>query len=1044
MKRAYRVLISGLFGTALGLGIVAAVVVLRLLAGPVDLEFLKSYVRHDFDTAGGRIGVDCDQITAEWGGLSHPMRLVLHGLHAVDHEGRVIVAAPSVALAFDPRSVFSGSFAPTAITVERPVFNVELSRTGLLARAFSNTKEAGSQGEGVQLLVDQLLAEPNRNQILGELDTVLIEQARVIVRDAENAVIWTAPSAKAMLKRDATGVRIVADARFDGAGGPVKIGLTGIYARDRSRISLEATVDGLQPPLFVEMSPALAVLKGIDIALSGRVRVEASGSGDISNVAVDLSGQNGFLTLPGILPAVHPVRSVQARASLDVAARTAKVERFDAELGEAVLSLSGDGVERDEGLAFSGRADLKHVPVDRLGRYWPLDFAPGGRLWALGNVNGGTTDVHADFAFSAPAGELDAMVVDRLVATLDYRGLSVRYMPEMPALAGVSGTARYEKGGLHFDVVSADGAGMRIAGASIDLNGLDGPDQVASLRIPITGPAAAVIELLSRPKLGLRKDMLYDPKRVSGEASIELILRFPLTESLTIAALEIKADATVTRFALRNALGDADFTDAKGRVAYGNSELNVTAEGKLDGNPVDVVWREMFAAKAPFVRRYELKGTVASASLAKANLPVVEPYVVGPMGVNLSYQVAANGTGEVAGKFDLKAARLDLPPLGWSKEAGLDGHATLNFHLAAGGKLTGIDFESHANGLAGQGQARFAADNALQQVTVQHFTLGRTDAALEWNRTPGGMNVAVRGRALELGRVLQAARAREAEPAAGAAGGKVASPQQRIGVTIQLEELLAQRGTLGSLSGKMETAGDRIATADLSLGGGSGSTLRISPAAGGRTVALYVADIGAMLKTAGWLDGMASGWLQFQGRFNDAANVSQLQGDLKMGQYRLETVSPRAGIGNLNSLIEGLNRAGNALQTFESLEAGISRTGDRIDIKKGRTHGQSIGLTAQGVLDLRTDTLKLGGVVVPAFAFNNMLSNVPLLGPLLTGGKDGGVFAVSYQVTGKLDDLKTSVNVMSAVAPGVLREMFTAPVDGTAAPPVVETPRTTP
>ena len=68
--------------------------------------------------------------------------------------------------------------------------------------------------------------------------------------------------------------------------------------------------------------------------------------------------------------------------------------------------------------------------------------------------------------------------------------------------------------------------------------------------------------------------------------------------------------------------------------------------------------------------------------------------------------------------------------------------------------------------------------------------------------------------------------------------------------------------------------------------------------------------------------------------------------------------------------------------------------------------------------------------MVPAFALNNLLSNVPLLGPLLTGGKDGGVFAISYQLDGALDDLKSTVNMMSAMTPGALRELFTAPPDG--------------
>jgi hypothetical protein len=94
-----------------------------------------------------------------------------------------------------------------------------------------------------------------------------------------------------------------------------------------------------------------------------------------------------------------------------------------------------------------------------------------------------------------------------------------------------------------------------------------------------------------------------------------------------------------------------------------------------------------------------------------------------------------------------------------------------------------------------------------------------------------------------------------------------------------------------------------------------------------------------------------------------------------------------------------------------------------------RLGGQSIGLTTQGWVDLRTDTAQLSGIVVPAFALNNLLSNVPLLGPLLTGGQNGGLFAVSYQLYGPLADLRTDVNMMSAMAPGALRDLFNAQQD---------------
>jgi hypothetical protein len=55
---------------------------------------------------------------------------------------------------------------------------------------------------------------------------------------------------------------------------------------------------------------------------------------------------------------------------------------------------------------------------------------------------------------------------------------------------------------------------------------------------------------------------------------------------------------------------------------------------------------------------------------------------------------------------------------------------------------------------------------------------------------------------------------------------------------------------------------------------------------------------------------------------------------------------------------------------------------------------------------------------------------------LLTGGKDGGLFAISYQLHGPLDDLKTTVNMMSAVTPGALRELFNAPPPDAVQPPL--------
>ena len=298
--------------------------------------------------------------------------------------------------------------------------------------------------------------------------------------------------------------------------------------------------------------------------------------------------------------------------------------------------------------------------------------------------------------------------------------MTVRYMPHMPELQGVSGKARYEGGTLHFDVASGTTVGLRDgrrhhrphrarrAGAAI-----------CRLRMPITGSAPDVIRFLARPKLGLPTDVLYDYRRLGGEAAVDLSLRLSAAQFAHRrrsrhqgrgAAVEVLAEGCAGRARPHRRHGARQVRQLRAQRHRHAESSTATC--------VEIGWRELFGAKAPFRRRYDLKGTVPAGLVAKAGFPSVEPYVTGPVATTLHYQVATNGTSEVVGRFDIKGAKAELAPLGWTKEPGTDGQVLMTLKLAAGGKLTTIDFDGRANGLSGKGQVRFAGDNAVQQVTA--------------------------------------------------------------------------------------------------------------------------------------------------------------------------------------------------------------------------------------------------------------------------------------------------------------------------------------
>jgi hypothetical protein len=110
---------------------------------------------------------------------------------------------------------------------------------------------------------------------------------------------------------------------------------------------------------------------------------------------------------------------------------------------------------------------------------------------------------------------------------------------------------------------------------------------------------------------------------------------------------------------------------------------------------------------------------------------------------------------------------------------------------------------------------------------------------------------------------------------------------------------------------------------------------------------------------------------------------------------------------------------------FTALEMPFSFVDGWLTVSDGQAAGSAVGVTAKGKVDLETDRAALEGTLVPAYAINSALGELPLVGPLFTPEKGGGFIAVSYQMRGPTGDPNSlSVNPLSALTPGFLRHLF--------------------
>ena len=114
-----------------------------------------------------------------------------------------------------------------------------------------------------------------------------------------------------------------------------------------------------------------------------------------------------------------------------------------------------------------------------------------------------------------------------------------------------------------------------------------------------------------------------------------------------------------------------------------------------------------------------------------------------------------------AGQLRSQGRQAHAAPLGWTQGSRHRRPADPGHEARAGRQADDGGLRGAANGLSTKGQVRFGADSSVQQVSFSQFALGRTNMSADWRRGAGGVDVALRGRSLELRRVRAMLKARE-------------------------------------------------------------------------------------------------------------------------------------------------------------------------------------------------------------------------------------------------------------------------------------------
>ncbi len=779
------------------------------------------------------------------------------------------------------------------------------------------------------------------------------------------------------------------------------------------------------------ISPSTVRMNGGATELRGRVSPVRDGNGRVRALRIGLEIARGDLSRPrrkGEMIIDH----LRFRGIARVDAAQLQVDELQIRAGGGNIRMHGhfDGEREGVGVYLGGLASNLSLRVVK--KLWPPVLAPRTRQWIRANVKAGVVR-EGSFRIGVPAAAMLAAIrrhVPLPEKMVDVRfiveGAKFRYFDGLPPISGAAGSARMTGGRFRLvldrgGAVLPSGRRLRLERGEMKLRKLAAKVSPTTIEVIAAGRARAFAELLDMKPLSLLSSAGFPQDKLRGEARVRMVFGLPLSRYMKPSAITVSGSAEVRKAVIRKMAGGQDVASDRLRLAYGEGKLSASGVIRLGGRPAKMRWSRPLGKTA--AGELELSMTVTDKDRRKFGFDL-SPWLKGPTPLALKARLKEGRIASVSARADLSKVTMRIPPLKWSRPPVKGTKAAFDADVSAGGKIRIRRLDLRGKGVRIAGGLLLNADGTLREATLKRLELdGLTRLAVGIKNAKGRLEIAAAGDSFDARPFIRGFFSGRSAPPAEPGREQGQSPPPRLAnVAVNLRKVIVEGGeNIFEVRGEIRLRGERVERASLSgvLSSGRPVTLDVGPAAAGlRRLRILSRDAGALLRSSGLYNKVHGGALDFSALIGPAGGVRR--GLLVLRRFKVRNERKLSDIAAGKTAARGPRRG----LKFDKLTLPFSTDERFIRIGNALVRGDEIGASANGLIRKADGAMDIGGTIIPAYALNSAISNVPLLGDLLTGGKGQGVFGLNFALRGTMSRPKLIINPASAIAPGVLRNFF--------------------
>ncbi len=704
--------------------------------------------------------------------------------------------------------------------------------------------------------------------------------------------------------------------------------------------------------------------------------------------------------------------------------------RFDTEK-KRVLLTQADISNGEIGIAGTGSIDYAGEPRLTLGfagtpmsasalkRIWPILIVPEVREWVIERIERGSVQ-RIEVGVNSPVRNLSRrgppIPDDGLAVNIVASGVTLRPVDTLPSVRDADLKAHVT--GRTATVTIGQGAVDTPAGRKLNITDFvfEVPDMApkpspSRVKFRIDGPVPAVAEILASDRLSEFSGTLIDPNSSKGTVSAVVTLGLPIKRELTKADTTYAITADLGGFAADRLVMNQKLEADKLKVVANNQGYQVKGDVKINGQTAALDYRKPNDGDADI----KLQATLDDASRSRLGFDL-GPAVSGAIPIKLIGKIGAPDRDSRMGiEADLTSLKLDNILPGWVKLPGKSSRAV--FNVVQKPQSTRLeDIVIDGGGVSIKGSLEVDQNSDLMNASFPTYSPSEGDkTSLKADRGADGvLKVTMRGDVFDgRGFLKSAISGKEADPKTKAKNidldvdlklGAVAGFNGEAVRSVDVK-LSRRNGTIRSfaLSGKLGR--DTPLTGDLR-----------KPAQGRDVIYLETNDAGAFFRFNDTYSKVVGGQLQL------AMDPPTIEPSAKQGLINVKDFSVK-GEAALDRLAASAPAAGQSGVSFSRARAEFTRQNGQLTIREGVLKGPMIGGTIEGSID-SGNQVRMSGTFVPMYGLNNMFGQIPVLGLIIGGGSNEGLFAVTYEVVGTTDKPVLRVNPISAILPGVSRKIM--------------------